>query len=279
MAPRQLEEIQRWFGSIISRPLSEEQTSLQITPKGNFLSQEAPLFVTPSKTLRSHERIQIYNQQYWWRFYHILQESFPFVLRMFGYGDFNALLVVPYLQKYPSRKWSITLLGENMVKWLQEDYKENDRKLVLKAAKLDWAYHRGFFVKSKPSLLSPDDLLGAKLRLQPHLFLMKSNDSFLKFRDAFLKEEVEYWLENDFPPLPKEEMHYFLIYRAPNGLMSWEEVTNTQYKLLSLFKRGSSIEDACSLLENDDSSYGEALQNIQSWFKHWSEQNLLYATK
>jgi len=285
-SPQQLKEIQSWFASIITRPLNHDQTSIQTTPQGNTLAEEAPQFVTANAHLQPHERIQIYNQQYWWRFYKVLQEVFPTVARLFGHFDFNTMLVIPYLTTFPSKTWSLLELGHKMPFWISRYYKEKDKALVLMSAKIDWAFQESFTIKEYAPLsltgATPDDFadaLSLKIKLQPHVHLFKCDGPFLQFREKFLEESIEHWIENDFPPLPKDGIHYYLIYRGPqNKLIHWESITLGQYKLLKLLKKGCSIMDACTFLEEDSEEvYIEAMHHIQQWFKVWMERQLLYS--
>ncbi|MDR3624522.1 MAG: putative DNA-binding domain-containing protein [Chlamydiales bacterium] len=286
--PDNIKQIQSWFASIITQPLNSEQKSSNTTPRGTLLETEAPNFVTPNAFLQPHERIQIYNQQYWWRLYKTLQEIFPTVARLFGYYDFNMQLVTPYLTKFPSKTWSLHELGRKMPFWISRNYKESDKAVILMFSRIDWAFQESFVAKSYPPLSlqnkTPDDLadmLSIKIKLQPHVHLFKCDGPFLIFRDSFLKESIDHWIENDFPSLPKDDTYHYLIYRnANNSSVHWETITAGQYKLLRLLKKGCSLIDACAILEEEVASiYQEAVQNIQQWFKTWTERELLIYAK
>jgi hypothetical protein len=101
--PIYLLSTQKWFASIITRPITSESQMNPISPSGRLMSEEAKEFISPNHKLSSDQRIQIYNQQYWWRLFSILHQNFPVLTRLFGYTDINHSIGMPFLSKYPSR--------------------------------------------------------------------------------------------------------------------------------------------------------------------------------
>ena len=133
--PSLLKREQQWFGSIISRPIDVDSKMNPMSPSGIPMEVEAAEHITPSPTLRSAQRIQIYNQQYWWRLLNTLHDIFPLTTRLFGYQDFNRTIGMPYLTKYPPCHWSLTLIGERLERWVEEDYHAGDKELVKNSVK------------------------------------------------------------------------------------------------------------------------------------------------
>ncbi|MCE5319184.1 MAG: DNA-binding domain-containing protein, partial [Parachlamydia sp.] len=142
--PTPLKETQQWFGSIIARPVDGNSCMDPISPSGQPIQVEASQYIRPSPTLQPAQRIQIYNQQYWWRLLNALQESFPLVTRLFGCHDFNISIGMPYLQKYPPCHWTLNVLGDNLPAWVEEYYSDDDRKLIRDAALIDCAFCHSF---------------------------------------------------------------------------------------------------------------------------------------
>ncbi len=99
--PPGLKSVQEWFGNVISSPLEDNNYIKTIAPSGYLIAEEAARYIIPTPNLRAHQRIQIYNQQYWWRLLKAMHESFPLVTRLFGYHAFNETIAIPYLYKYP----------------------------------------------------------------------------------------------------------------------------------------------------------------------------------
>lgn len=286
--PESLKQIQKKFGKIITTPLIDNHFSQQITFNGKSLAEEASEFIIPSPTLAAHERIQIYNQQYWWRLLKILREHYPFLTRLFGPWDFDQAIGMHYLQSYPPDSWSLYQLGEKLPLWLEKNYSDVDKTLVLTAAEIDWGYQKGFTCKHLPPLShqnqSPEDaaaLASKALKLQPSIQLFECSGHYFNFRDAFLEQEVEYWLTNDFPLLSKKGVpHYFVIYRNRHFCMDWMQIAPAQYYLLKQIEGTTNLIDACCFLENlGGEIYQDAFSHIQEWFQEWTVNQWLVAAE
>lgn len=275
--PIQLKDLQVWFGKVIQQPIDDNSQINSIAPSGTKIEQEACQYVAPSRTLRPHQRIQLYNQQYWWRLLTNLQEIYPFVTRLFGHHDFNRKIAVPYLKKYPPRHWSMNKLGESLPFWIDKCYKESDKKLIYDCSRLDHAYNQIFFEKQLPSLnelVKGKDIAGfldVEVKLQPfiHLFQFKSN--LFQFRTDMLKQEVEYWCQNEFPSLEKEkDLYNFILFRDSHLNIGWKEIEPEEYTILLRFKRGTSIEGLCEWLERQDAKTNRiAGLKLQTWLQSW----------
>jgi hypothetical protein len=281
--PCQLKSTQEWFAGIITNRLSEDQSICPQAPSGMLIAEEAAKYIAPSPNLRPHQRMQIYNQQYWWRLLKALHDNFPLLTRLFGYHAFNEEIAIPYLMKYPPNHWSLIALGDRLPKWIQEEYSHADRPLILNAVQLDWAFTDSFVSAQNAPLNLPNliqdnsqNLLSHVFYLQPYIHLFKWDYDLLSFRDAFLKEKVEYWTENDFPSLLKEKTYYFILYRSPKNHVISKEISAGEYLLLNCFKNGSTLESACELLEQQDTFiYEQAASHLQQWFQDWTIRNWL----
>jgi hypothetical protein len=276
--PSQLKKTQQWFGQIISRPIDADSRMNPLSPSGQPMEVEAADYITPSPTLRPAQRIQLYNQQYWWRLLNIMQEGFPLVTRLFGFYDFNRTIAVPYLTKYPPRHWSLSLLGDRLSLWAKENYSANDKPLVINAIELDWAFNYSFIAPELPPFSSEptsandhSSLLKKKLYTQPHVHLFTFDSDMFEFRNEFLKHPPEYWIEHDFPELKHDKPLFYVLLRTPNNDISWKEISNVEYHLLHLFQSGSSIEKACDWLEHqEDALCNSAMENLHLWFQEWT---------
>ena len=275
--PAKLKSTQQWFASIITRPILDGSKMLPLSPSGIPMEQEARQLIAPSAKLLPHQRIEIYNQQYWWRLLSTMHEIYPLVTRLFGYYQFNQTIAIPYLVKYPPNHWSLNFLGSHLAQWVEENYDAKDKKLVLDSAKLDWVFNDSFFTEQKPqidlqNLPVPGDascLLNIPLYLQPYVTLFKFDYDLPAFREIFIKEDGDHWIEQDFPKLVKGNYH-FVISRTHNNNIAWFEVSEGEFFLLNLLQKGISIEDACEALEHaDDKIAEEAMTNLHKWFQEW----------
>ena len=277
--PSELKEIQKWFASIITRPIDSNSKMMSISPSGLNMSEEARKYILPSPTMQADKRIQIYNQQYWWRLITILQENFPLVTCLFGYDSFNQTIAVPYLLKYPPTHWSLNLLGSSLLKWVDEDYEGDDKQLIYDAVAIDYAYNDCFFAEKKEalnfSIEHVEELSVKNITLQPHVHLFELDYNLFTFRSKMLEQPVEYWIENDFPKLTKGKF-YFILYRNRQEYILSDTLDPVAFSILSHFKEGSSIDGICEWLEIQDEKTCEiASVNMQKWFQDWTALQIL----
>lgn len=280
--PELLKNTQQWFASIITRPIDEDSVMNPISPTGKPMVEEAWEHIAPSPTMQPAERIELYNQQYWWRLLSTMHDIYPLVVRLFGYHDFNQLLAIPYIVKYPPNHWSLSYLGERFPKWIEEEYHENDRNLVLHAAKVDFAYNNSFLAKANQSLESNNfnteeeaaRLLELPLKLQSHLHLFEIPYDLFQYRIDFLKQDPDYWVENDFPILthhPKQDLYYFVLYRTRGNSIAVENITANEYQVLKRFESGSTVDSVCDWLagQPDAALSEDAATHLNLWFQRW----------
>ena len=277
-APRKLKATQEWFGSIIERPLDDNNLMISLSPSGKPMESEAAEFITPSPTLQPASRIQIYNQQYWWRLLNTLQESYPLVVRLFGYTEFNNRIAIPYLQKHRPNHWSLFFLGKFLVQWTEENYHYEDRELILNAIKIDEAFNESFVaipcfpiqMENLPIPHDPSSIMDQILYLQPHVHLFNLDYDIFEIRQEFLKQEPDHWLEHDFPALNKGRPFFFILYRNQSNLINWKEISKSEFRLLEYFKKGATIDELCEWIETQSADIQKEVQNnLPNWFQEW----------
>lgn len=274
---------QEWFASVITSRLGENDTIQPYTPSGNLIAEEAARYIVPSPTLRPHQRMQIYNQQYWWRLLNTLHANFPLVTRLFGSHAFNEEIGIPYLLKFPPNQWSLTVLGERLPKWIEEYYHEPDQSLIYNAACLDWAFTASFIAIQSPPLDlthlmqgNPESLLSYTFYLQPHLYLFTWEYDLLTFRGGFLKQDIDYWVEHRFPNLPKGKTYRFILYRNAKNNIAWREISQGEFMLFECFKSGTTITAACEYIEEQEASLYEQVEtHLQKWLQEWIQAGWL----
>src|ERR1700736_4968182 len=80
---------------------------------------EAETVVTRSRALTALERLAIYSYAYYARLLECLREEFPVLKHTLGEEVFDAF-AVQYLEKYPSRSYTLFQLGVNFPRFLAE---------------------------------------------------------------------------------------------------------------------------------------------------------------
>ncbi|WP_166157039.1 putative DNA-binding domain-containing protein [Neochlamydia sp. AcF84] len=282
-APANLKKLQEWFASILVRPVDQDSRMNPISPSQESMEEEAFEYIVPSPTLRPAQRIELYNQQYWWRLLSILHDATPLVVRLFGHHDFNEKIGKPYLTHYPPDTWSLNFLSDRLPQWIDESYQENDKQLVLDAARVDAALNYSFFaahyspVNAHTIAAGMDKTLKRRMSLQPHVFLFNLRYDMFAFRQEMIKQEAEYWENHDFPNLAQDRPHYFVVYRNSENNLQWDEIDFSAFRFLNLFLTGTSLEEACEWLEQQDEQlYAEAASKLHLWLQEWVFRQWLY---
>lgn len=266
-----LKELQTWFSDVITRDLRNNS----INPYGIIMTsikEESRPIITSTPALKSYERMEIYNQQYWYRLLTIMQDEFPILRHLMGIEEFNSL-VENYLGEFPSESHFLNELHDNFISYIESHFNFETDSMLLEAASYDYALSKSFEAKEE-SPLDPQKLTEAEqltlpeteLKLQNHTYIFKLNYDFEAYRDLVEDDEEEII----FPDL-NEKKHFVFIYRENNVVMQ-DVVSTTQFKLLELFKNGSSINDALSKLEHHFSE--NDLDHLQGWFSEWISKRL-----
>lgn len=279
----QLKSTQEWFAGIITNRLGENEAIQPYSPHGCLIAEEAAKYIIPSPTLLPHQRMQIYNQQYWWRLLNTLHDNFPLVTRLFGRHAFNEKIGIPYLLIYPPNHWSLSALGERLPKWVEEYYREPDQSLVLNSSHLDWAFMASciaphFPVPKFTQMIqeNPESMASQIFYLQPHISLFTWNYDLFTFRTNFLKQDDDYWMDHRFPALPKGKKYFFALYRNIHNKLAWREIKKEEFILLQRFKMGTSITDVCEYIESQEPSiYEYAVNHLQQWLQEWAQAGFL----
>lgn len=252
------------MGQLIARPLVN--LGLFSIPIYDLETvKEIEHWVTQGPHLSAAQRIGLYNQQFWFRLLNLLQELYPALTRLFGPTDFNQKIAEPYLQKYFPDHWAISVAARKLPRWIEEEYHEEDKVLVHQIALIDEACDRLYYEKRREAA-ELANALESTLYLQPTIELFALDGDLFPFRKALLEKEPNVWLDEPFPKIDWSQKRWCSLSVVNNVLMH-EEISEEEYLLLKVFQRGSTIDDACSLLEGRDVE-----AHIAQWFQNWAQK-------
>ncbi len=116
-----LTAVQRWMQAVISHPEGVESGLDSAEAREHILIDSAGVeqIIAPSAAQSSVERLAIYANAYYARLLECLGEEFPVVKQTLGDETFDAFAFA-YLQKYPSRSYTLGKLGERFAQFLDE---------------------------------------------------------------------------------------------------------------------------------------------------------------
>lgn len=225
-------ELQEWFGGVLRSPLEEQKIQLKHIP-------QASEYITGTAFMKPHERLEIYNQQYWWRLYSAIQQVFPAVTKWLGVGYFNQKIAEPYLLAHGPSDWSLYNITDDLLSFLE---KSDCDPMTFKLARLDRTFYETFFgaVCDKP--LNPEELFV----LQNHVKLVDLKEDLLTFRQDLL--------EGKKPQKALKKTVKAALYRVPlSGKTFWQELSEEEFLLLKSFAKQQSLEEALAPFSEETS--------------------------
>ncbi len=182
-APDWLGDFQARFGTVLRTPLDRSTGTLRATPSAYDPAVDAP----PG-------RLAVYNRQYWFRLFSVLQDAFPLTTRLFGHWLFNDHATRFLLERPPSG-WDVGRVPDGFEAFLAGALDTPDRDAVLEAARIDAAWRRIFTAPpAAPYRPTPQDaarLLDARLVPSPALALIEEHWPLLELRRKVLGDAGE----------------------------------------------------------------------------------------
>lgn len=283
----ELRELQRLALATIRHPLSRTGRTQVRWTDGRPMAKVAGGFIKPNDRLTSLERLEIYNRQYWFRLLDCLYDDYPGLRAILGERKFEKLRIA-YLDRYPSRSFTLRNLGNRLEQFIREQpqYVAPHERMCLDMARFEWAQVVAFDAAAKPPL-GVDDLLGCdpaslRLALQPYLTLLEMDyalDDFViavKRKDAALRSEASNAVDGarrgSGPRrirLPKPRKTFLAVHRHEDALY-YKPLDPAAFRLLCALRDGATLDAACAAaLEPVDDP--EIPAQIQDWFTHWAE--------
>lgn len=248
---------------------------------GRPMKTVAAGFIKPNSRLTSFERLEIYNRQYWLRLMDCFAEDYPGLRAILGEQRFHELAVA-YLEKHPSRRFTLRDLGSQLIEFLQSDphWTAPQQELALDMARLEWAHIEAFDNAAKPPVTATD-LQGREpaqihLRLQPYITLLRLAyplDNFLIAlrENTRLRGEASNAIADApehsparKPRLPHRRTLFLVVHRYEN-VVYYKRLQARQYGLLLAIQNGAFLEEALQTIPA-----GGTTPPIGEWFQNWS---------
>jgi len=264
-----LDAVQRWFQAVITHPNGVEEgvSSQEAQRIAHLRRDEIERIVRRSRQLSAEERIGIYAFAYYARLLEVLGEGFPSLRRLLGQEVFEGF-AFEYLERYPSRSYTLDHLGARFPRFLEETRSADAGEppawpeLLVDLALLEWEIAKVF---DGPGLeaerpLAPADLeaLGAerfasaRLVAAPSLrllaFRFPVNDLYTEIRNAGEGDEIA--LPSPAPERLALCRSDFIVRRYP--LRPWQHVLLEA--LVAGGTVGEAIARAAAVAEADEST-------------------------
>ena len=281
-----LQQIQRAVFEVIRQPLTASQGIRPCLSDGTSTRKLAGALIKPNDRLTSQERLEIYNQQYWFRILDCFTEDFPGLRSLIGYRKFEKLAIA-YLTECPSVSFTLRNLGSRLEAWLRQhsEFIAGVERLALDMVRLEWADIEAFdglelprFSAEELTNLSGDTVF----RLQPHLRLLALaypvDDLLLHVRRTETKRNMvsnavrktSRRMKIRQSSLPPRQKVYLAVYRLHNTVY-FKRLTRDAFALLCALGQGKPLAKALA-----SSLPRAALQKpehyrvqVGEWFNIW----------
>jgi hypothetical protein len=281
-----LEQLQRAVFEVTRQPLLPSERMRPRLPDGRLVREIANALIKPNDCMTSFERLQIYNQQYWFRIMGSLSEDFPGLRSLVGERKFEKLAVA-YLNECPSESYTLRNLGSRLEAWLRQNrnYIDGVERLALDMVRLEWADIEAFDAQELPRFTETEggQLSGATVfRLQPHLrlldFAYPVDDLLIHCRRLNARSETASNAVIEFPKkarirrsaLPRPGKIYLAVYRLQDAVY-FKRLTRDGFALLKALGEGKPLEGAIELaLLRPGRRMNRIGPKLQEWFQEWS---------
>jgi hypothetical protein len=189
-APAWLAEFQGRFSAVIRTPLDRAGGTLTAAtatydPHLCAEAQDGPWS-------RGAERLAVYNRQYWFRLFTVLQAAFPLTARLMGYWEFNGV-AANYLLARPPRGWDIEAVSDGFRPYFEDSLDEAapaPRLTWIECVRIDAAYREVFRAEAVPPLRPVESdmaaLLSGQLVPLPASRLVEEHSALVALRTTLM---------------------------------------------------------------------------------------------
>jgi hypothetical protein len=281
-----LEEVQRAMAAAVMTPLTPNEEMRKLASDGRTMDEVAAGFIARNSRLSPFERLEIYNQQYWFRVLNALAEDFPALKAVLGSTRFHELSVA-YLEQHPSRSFSLRNLGSRVVEWLRAHPQLAGRRhaLAVDVARIEWAFVEAFDSgENSPLTLEQIATLDgdSRLALQPHVRLLElqyaadelviglhSREKRLTTEAAVRDEEPEE-LPVRLPKL-RRRAKWVAAHRVDFSVY-YRRMAREEYRTLTAIRGGQPLMAALETgFSESDLALERRARMVQTWFGTWAE--------
>ena len=275
-----LADIQRTMAQAIMRPL----TSGEGMQRDN--ADAAARIIKPNDRLDSFERLQIYNQQYWWRLLGNFGEDFHGLRAVIGQRKFDRLATA-YLESCPSMSWSLRDLGEKLEGFIvaHPEFVTPHEKLAVEMVRVEWARIVAFDGPERPRIdpariakIAPEKL---RIGIQPYVSLIEMwhpiDDLLGKLKNAAIETgsvsnavaATRSRRRKRLAARPRKSPMYLAVHRHDLSVF-YKRLEPAAYALLVALREGETLDAACAhALAGAKELPEQSAARVQAWFSNW----------
>jgi hypothetical protein len=257
---------QEWFAAIVSTPEAEPAPVDE---------RSAARLITPSATLSSLQRIDIYRQGYHARLIECLIDDYPVLQHALGEEAFEALCR-RYIARHPSRAPSLNFFGRHMSELCRSEALP-EPVFAADLAALEWAIVLGIHAPTAPTIgfedlgqVPPERWPAARFTVNPSLRVLRLEYPVNAYLQCYRHEES--------PTVPAPSKSAVAVYRT--GPSVWRlELELTMVTLVESLAGGATLEAALGEVQAllSDRSEQDAARLVSHCFQHSISSGLFSA--
>jgi hypothetical protein len=268
-----LDRVQRWLQAVIVHPGSVEEALAAPEAAAEVPAAALEEWVRPSWSLRAAERVEIYHGMYLLRMVEALEGDYPAIRHFLGEEAFGEL-VRDYVQRYPSRSYTLNRLGDHLPRFLLEPPVRPDAAFLHDLAAAELAVTEAFDAEESPVLdaealraLPEEAWAGARLRPVKAFRLMALRHPVVAHLEAAKQGRPA--------PRPRRRTSFLAVYRRDYSVLRLE-LDAAEHALLAALVSGAplgaALADAALRLRASRRS-----DTVFRWFRSWIAEGLFSA--
>ncbi len=272
MSPEQpdLPRLQRWMQEVVVHQGTIEEAVASTEAEREIPSASLGDVVLPSHSLSPAERIGVYHGMYLMRMEEALAADYPVIKHFLGAETFDEL-VRDYVDRYPSRSYTLNLLGDRLPRFLADRPDWSHNGFLADLARLELAMTEAFDETQSP-VLTGDDLeavdpdLWETSRLEPIAALR------LLSLDHVVVPHLKAYHRKRPCPKPVKRPSWVAVYRRDYSVLRLE-LSRAEHDLLQDLVSGVPLGDAlAAAMAGSGSARRQA--RVFRWFRNWIREGL-----
>lgn len=220
-APSWLSDFQALFSNALRAPLSRDTGKLDAD--GAKYPSALLQSLQPNARFSATQQLAVYNRQYWFRLFTVLQRAFSLASRIIGHWEFNGIAAA-YLERFPPTQVELDGVAEGFAEfaeeWLELHEPPAPRGLAFRQAiRIDSSWRAAFLapkvVPFRPTAADLERLPSCRLVRSPAFALVEQSFPLLELRAQALADAGEGKLA--LPP-PSATPEHWAIVRTPETM-------------------------------------------------------------
>jgi hypothetical protein len=266
----ELGRLQRWLQEVVVHPGSIEQAIASPEAEREIPSERLAEVVLPSHSLTSAERVGVYHGMYLMRMEEALAADYPVIRYFLGDQTFYEL-VREYVQRHPSRSYTLNRLGDQLPQFFVDETDWPQAEFLHELARLELAMTEVFDEQESPVLsgeelatVPPEAWEHARLRPVAALRLLQLKYSVVPHLEAYHQDRPS--------PSPRRRATWVAVYRRDYSVLRLE-LSRAEYELLRSLADGVPLGEALATAAADRKSARQQAQ-VFRWFRTWVAEGL-----